>query len=530
MKQSKNDASADSNRNPPADFRSLSHTILRCATAGTSKADFLRQVSMILIEFWKCDAVELRVNEEGPCFLCQATRNPSGAVHLEIKSGTRHEESAPPAASEPSAVAVGHDNSCAILPLSVANEPVGLLRLTKNSHGRFTSTQLKHLEEVARALAVAVITRRSQAALRERVKELTCLYGIAQIAEQPDTSLEEVLRGIVNLLPPAWQYPEIAQARIVLDEHCYSTSSFCESARKQSAEIVVANKHRGFVEVTYTETRPCLDEGPFLKEERNLIDAVAKQVAFIIERRQAAEERAQLQQQLMHADRLATIGQLAAGVAHELNEPLGNVLGFAQLAAKCAQLPDQTRDDLAKIERAALHARDIIRKLLLFARHMPSNRAPTNLNHVIEEALYFLEARCAGAGIELERMLAPDLPLIVADPALLNQVLVNLVVNAIQAMPDGGMIRVATRRSEREVLITVEDTGRGIDDKTMKQIFLPFFTTKDVGQGTGLGLSVAHGIIASHGGSIDVRSKVGRGTRFTVHLPIATGTQADENN
>jgi len=369
----------------------------------------------------------------------------------------------------------------------------------------------------------------AKAALRERVKELTCLYGIAQIAGRPGITLEEILRGIVELLPPAWQYPEITFGRVVLDGHSYSTPGFRQCRQKQTADIVVSGARRGLVEVVYAKEKPELDEGPFLKEERNLIDAVARQVALIIERRQAEEEKWRLQDQLRHADRLATIGLLAAGVAHELNEPLGNILGFAQLAKKCRGLPDSAKQDIGKIESASLHAREVIKKLLVFARQMPPEKTQVNLDEVVEETLDFFESRCAEIGIEVECLLSRDLPEITADPAQLNQVLVNLVVNALQAMPEGGKLTVRTRACDRDVSLIVEDTGAGMSEEVLEQIFVPFFTTKDVGEGTGLGLPVAHGIVTSHGGSIRVESKVGRGTRFEIRLPVEGQRGAEEN-
>jgi signal transduction histidine kinase len=360
----------------------------------------------------------------------------------------------------------------------------------------------------------------TQAALRERVKELTCLYGIAQIAAKPQASLEEVLQGIVGLLPPAWQYPEISFARIVLDGRSYVTPGFRRCRRRQAADIVVHGRRRGAVEVVYAEERPGLDEGPFLKEERNLIDSVAGQVALIIERKEAEEERSRLEGQLRHADRLATIGLLAAGVAHELNEPLGNILGFAQLAKKCRGLPKSAKKDLGKIESASLQARDIIRKLLIFARQMPPQKTRVDLHHVVEETLDFLQGRFAEMGITVECRLPAALPAIPADPGQLSQVLVNLIVNALQAMPKGGKLTIGARATHRNVSLTVEDTGTGMSQEVLDQIFVPFFTTKDVGEGTGLGLPVVHGIVSAHGGTIHVESKVGSGTRFEIRLPI----------
>jgi len=141
----------------------------------------------------------------------------------------------------------------------------------------------------------------------------------------------------------------------------------------------------------------------------------------------------------------------------------------------------------------------------------------------VEQGLYFLEARCVKQGIVLERRLDPTLPSITADSSQLEQVLVNLVVNAIQAMPKGGTLVIETRARARFVVIAVEDTGMGMSEEVKGKIFLPFFTTKDIDQGTGLGLAVVHGIVSGHGGSIRVESTLGRGSRFEIELPVEDG-------
>jgi two-component system NtrC family sensor kinase len=362
-------------------------------------------------------------------------------------------------------------------------------------------------------------------ALKERVKELTCLYGIARIAEQLEVPLGEILKGIVELLPQAWQYPESTQGRIVLDHNSYTTSGFQNTPYIQKSNIFVSGILRGYVEIVYVENKPEHDEGPFLKEERKLIDAIAREIGRTVERKEAKEEKTRLQEQLIHADRLATIGQLAAGVAHELNEPLGNILGFAQLAKKYSELPQQALQDIEKIERASLHAREVVKKLLLFSRQMPSKKSRFDLNKLIKENLYFLESRCTKEGIEITYLLESDLPEIIADPSQLNQVIVNLVVNAIQAMPDGGKLILQTSSHDnKDVIFAVEDTGVGMSADIQEKIFLPFFTTKDINLGTGLGLAVAHGIIMSHGGTVHVKSKVGCGARFEITLPVTNDT------
>jgi signal transduction histidine kinase len=359
----------------------------------------------------------------------------------------------------------------------------------------------------------------TQWALRERVKELVCLYGIAKVVEKPGRPLDEVANGIVALLPPAWQHPDIATGRITIDECRFCSNPFAEGPFRQAADIVLNGSKQGEVEVFYLEERPEFDEGPFLKEERSLINEIARQVALVIERRQAESEKERLQEQLRRADRLATIGKLAAGIAHELNEPLGAILGYAQLTLREFGIPDQMGLNLEKIVKASLHAREVIRKLLLFSRQVPSEQRAVQINDVVTDSLYLLESRCIKSGVKIALRLSKNLPEVSADPGQIQQVILNLAVNAIQAMPAGGILRVITEPAEDHIRLVVEDTGVGMEPETLRQIFNPFFTTKEVGQGTGLGLSVVHGIITAHGGTIRVDSAPGSGTRFEVLLP-----------
>jgi signal transduction histidine kinase len=161
---------------------------------------------------------------------------------------------------------------------------------------------------------------------------------------------------------------------------------------------------------------------------------------------------------------------------------------------------------------------------------MPPKKTQVNLNQLVEEGLYFLESRCVKEGIELKRLLLTDLPEITADPGQLTQVLVNLVVNAIQAMPQGGKLTVQTLAGKGYVSLIVEDTGVGMSAEVMKNLFVPFFTTKELDQGTGLGLPVVHGIVTSHGGCIKVDSQPGSGSRFEVKLPLTGAPDVEEND
>lgn len=359
-----------------------------------------------------------------------------------------------------------------------------------------------------------------EVALRERVKELTCLYELSQLASDDELALDEVLRRAVGCLPPAWLHTDVAAARIVVDDREYATPRFEETRWRQSAEIDIDGRRCGLVEVGYFAERPPRTEGPFLREERALLDGVARKLGLILERARARDERARLRDQLLHADRLATVGRLTAGLAHELNEPLGAVLGFGQLARKAPGLPPDAARDLDRVLAAALHAREVVRKLMLFSRRTPPRSEPVDIHATIEEALAVVAARCAEAGVHVVREYADAMPPILADPAQVRQVVVNLAVNAIQAMHRDGRLTVRTARDEGYVVLAIEDDGCGMAQEVLERLFMPFFTTKTVGEGTGLGLSVVHGIVASHGGSIHVTSRPGSGSRFDVRFPV----------
>ena len=557
-------------RNVPDDSRALSHRLLHAASLGTPRVDFIREASRMVMDFSGCDLMELWLQEGNASYRCSMTGPPDWQFRYEIlkhppggdagwgrvsRQASDLEQLAemvlsgslkpcPPSVTRVGAFWTGDTRvpytykedgdpgsareyrlggeylSVALIPLRAADRRVGVMQLKSRSHDHFKEPEMVFYDRVGQNLALALVHQSAQSALHERVKELTCLYGITQVSENSSQPIETVLERIAELLPRAWQYPDIASAAVTLDGKRYATCGFEDRQPKQTAEIVVHGETRGVVEVVYGEKTHDLDEGPFLKEESGLIDTVAKQVAMIIERRQAGEDRVRLQEQLRHADRLATIGQLAAGVAHELNEPLGNVLGFAQLALKAPSLPDQAHGDIEKIVRSCLHARQVIKKLMMFARQELPQKTGVNLNELVQEGLFFLETRCKRQGIEVIRSLDPELPEITADSSQLHQVLVNLVVNAIQAMSDGGKLTLGTAVAGDRVTLIVEDTGSGMSDEVMKKLFIPFFTTKDVGQGVGLGLAVVHGIVAGHWGTIEVHSKAGMGSRFEVSLPI----------
>jgi len=274
--------------------------------------------------------------------------------------------------------------------------------------------------------------------------------------------------------------------------------------------------------------------GPFDEEDLRLLTSLAAPAATAIENAQLYEELRQgmrrleeTQAQLVQSARLAAVGELAAGVAHEINNPLTSIIGFTHLLLEDVSADDQMHHDLETIDREAARARQIVRGLLDFARTGAPVLAPVDLNVLVEEAVVLVYTRSVRTIVSLVKDLSP-LPMLMLDTNQIKQVLVNLLNNAIQAMPDGGRLAVTTRLVEREIdssprpmaAVYVSDSGVGISPENLERIFDPFFTTKEVGQGTGLGLSVSYGIVEKHNGKIEVESVPGMGSTFVVLLPL----------
>jgi signal transduction histidine kinase len=226
------------------------------------------------------------------------------------------------------------------------------------------------------------------------------------------------------------------------------------------------------------------------------------------------------QSQLVEAEKLASLGKLAAGIAHEINNPLTSVLTFSNLMLEQCPPGDPRHDKLKLMARETDRARNIIRQLLNFGRESVIKPVKININQPVTEITESLVAQEAFKDIELSMTLADDLPEVYADPAQLGQVVLNILLNAIHAITPPGRIDVATRRAGRSVEIVFADTGKGIPQEHLHKIFDPFFSTKDATRGAGLGLAVSYGIIKKHGGEITVDSAVGKGTTFTVRLPV----------
>jgi len=511
-------------------------------------------------------------------------------------------------------------------------------------------TELKRLEQGL---------RKQGSDLAERVKELSCLYRISKIIERPKASFEEMARGIVALIPPAWQYPDITCARIILNGQEFKTENFKETDWRQTSDIVVNGKQAGVLEVNYLEERPEKDEGPFSKEERSLIDAIAERLGHILDRIKGKEElqrtnrfldsiienipnmiflkdakelrfirfnragedllgysrddllgkndydlfpkeqadwftekdqkvlremdvidieeepvrtrhkgertlhtkkvpilnvegepeyllgisediteRKKLEAQFQQAQKMEAVGRLAGGVAHDFNNLLMTIMGNADLMLMGLAEDDPFREKLEQIGQNGKRAARLTRQLLAFSRKQILQPVALDLNELIKGFVKMLE-RLIGEDVELETVLVSGLRLVKADPGQVEQIIMNLVINARDAMPGGGKVIIETANADLDedyvrahdvslqpgpyVMLAVSDTGTGMDEETRSNIFEPFFTTKEVGKGTGLGLSTVYGIVKQSGGYIWVYSEPGQGTTFKIYLPAVVG-------
>jgi two-component system NtrC family sensor kinase len=235
------------------------------------------------------------------------------------------------------------------------------------------------------------------------------------------------------------------------------------------------------------------------------------------------EELVAMQARVAQSERLASLGMLAAGVAHEVNNPLGGILALTVLSVEDMRDDDPNRENLEEVVRQTERCRDIVKGLLEFSRQSKGNTEPVDLNAVLEDTLSLVGKQAMFFNIQVVERLDPELPPVIADSSQFQQVFMNILMNAVQAMAERGTITIVTRHDAAAsfVEVAISDTGHGIPPEQIDRIFDPFFSTKASGQGTGLGLSIAYGIVTTHRGTISVQSEVGKGSTFTIRMPVA---------
>ena len=463
------------------------------------------------------------------------------------------------------------------VPIHLGSKVIGVLDLQSGQVDAFRPQDVATVELLADQLSIAIENARLYSEIRQRVEELTTLNKISQ-AVSSTLDLRETLTIIAD---HTTRLLGVAATSVVLyDEN--SDDLWFAAASGEGAESVLGVRlavgqgiagwvfqqgeavlvpdtsqdtrwFGGFDQDTGFSTRSILcvplqakgqtigaieainkERGPFDEEDLRLLTSMAAPAATAIENaklyealRQGMRKLEETQAQLIQSAKLAAVGELAAGVAHEINNPLTSIIGFTRLLLDDLPADHPMRADMETIDREADRTRRIVRTLLDFARTSDPVLVPADLNALIEETIMLVCTRSVLGKISLEKDLVP-LPPVMLDVNQIKQVLVNLLNNAVQAMPEGGRLIVSTGLTERKIddvdrqmaAVYVSDSGEGIPSQYVSRIFDPFFTTKEVGKGTGLGLSVSYSIAEKHNGRIEVESAPGEGSTFVVLLPV----------
>jgi signal transduction histidine kinase len=357
--------------------------------------------------------------------------------------------------------------------------------------------------------------------LKERVKELSCLYEISSLFQKMNgKNPEKLLQRVAQAVKNAWRFSKDASVVIELKDFDLENRPLPQKTVSQKSAIENSLKSYGSISVHYPS--PKFKETDFLKEEQELLNKVAFEIGSYFEKKEQQKKQDLLKRSAERNDRLTILGEITAGIAHELNTPLGNILGFTELISE--QTTDQSiKRDSQKIKEAAIFSREVVKKLMFFACEMPQNKEEIKIKPVVEQALSLLGQSFKKADIKVELISKDDEIEAQIDSIQLTQVLFNLLINAIYASPKGSKITCTLYHDEGMFYIDVADRGSGIDSENKTKIFEPFFSTKPVGEGSGLGLSVVHGIVKSHKGLIGFKNNSPHGTVFQISIPKKAG-------
>ncbi|QNJ99125.1 sensor histidine kinase [Constantimarinum furrinae] len=350
--------------------------------------------------------------------------------------------------------------------------------------------------------------------LKERIKELTCLYEVSSILVNADVeAIEETLRAIALSLKRGFQFPNATEIALETPIANFQTGPVNLNNRVIS-NLLVFNKIEGVIIASQDDSK-----SHFLKEEQPLLDTVALKLGNLLERIQIQKNEASMKRQMERADRLSIIGEITAGIAHELNTPLANILGFAELLKEDLKKDKQALNDVDKIIHNAIFSREVVKKLMFFACEMPQEMKKVNIVPSIKNAIALLDPSFKKAEVKYIVKIEEEELFLRADIIQLTQIIFNLTINAIYFSPKNGVVSIETFQTKDHIVLKIADEGTGLSQEALEKVFQPFFTTKPIGDGSGLGLSVVHGIVASHNGTITVSNNPNKGATFTVKLP-----------
>jgi len=401
------------------------------------------------------------------------------------------------------------------VPLIARDRVIGVMEVLNKREGRFGADDRQLTESLAASAAAAIENARLYTEVAQAKREWETTFNAITdgiLILSPDLHVVRANRAMAEFLKTTPQ--------ALVGQDCCRLLWCCHDLEAQTLAERTAWEGKLRLDEVH---EPRLGNRTFLRSIYPFWGAQDELMGMVLVLKDITAQK-DLQAQLVQSARLAGIGELAAGVAHELSNPLTSILGFADLLIQSEDIPQSHKEDVAIIMEESL---------LDFARQSPLQIAPVDLNRVVREVLRLLQRQAELAGVVVEMRYATDLPWVMGDARQLKQVLFNLIVNAIQSMPNGGMLTIstsygpATTRQGKFVRVRVRDTGVGIMPEHRQRLFQPFFTTKPEGKGTGLGLSISLGIVENHGGTIEVESEPGRGSCFTVLLPARLPERVD---
>jgi signal transduction histidine kinase len=370
--------------------------------------------------------------------------------------------------------------------------------------------------------------------LGERVKELNCLYGITRLVERGSPSLDTIMQGVVDLIPPAWQYPEVTCARIKLKNRVYRTEGFRTTRWKQAEDILVNGSVTGTLEVYYLKEMPESDEGPFLKEERNLIHVIAERLGRITEHRLAEErlqslyvEERQLRERVQ-AEMQRRI-DFTRNLIHELKTPLTSLMATSQLLYE-----EETSQKLGKLARYVWEGANSLNNRIDELHDVVKGEIgklklevkPVDLAGLLPSVVNETRALAGLHHVVLRLKVARPLPQVNADAARVRQIVLNLLNNAFKYAAAGGRVDVRCTAGKKFVKVEVRDRGPGIAVREQQHLFEPGYQVVHHGEaiaGLGIGLALCKLLVELHGGKIWVRSEPGKGSSFFFTLPARDG-------